>query len=193
MNKVKTTPLRVYKHYVAIKSHYTNEKYDYYLNRGHTKASLKSYEKRRDKHFFEMLSRKEHWFDYIISNIAYDDYWIGDILLNSDAELNAQKYRARKQALSYIIKQDYKQLNPDFKSNFLKKNDHPKILQLYVDGEITLETISVLSKMVSSYNYWDKVMEEDILWLTHRIKIMKHHRFFKPNYDKIREIVLANQ
>ena len=53
------TPIEVYKTYLAFKNHFTKEKYDYFKYRGRSKASTAAFHKRKDRYFFERMSRKK--------------------------------------------------------------------------------------------------------------------------------------
>ena len=53
------TPIEVYKTYLAFKNHFTKEKYDYFKYRGRSRASTAAFHKRKDRYFFERMSRKK--------------------------------------------------------------------------------------------------------------------------------------
>ena len=55
----KVTPFDAYKSYLGLKNHFTKEKYDYHRYGGKSRASLESFYKRRDRYFFEKLSRQK--------------------------------------------------------------------------------------------------------------------------------------
>ena len=57
-SRLSMTPFDTYKIYLAMKSHFTREKYDYFQYGGKTNASLDSFYKRKDRYFFEKTSRK---------------------------------------------------------------------------------------------------------------------------------------
>jgi len=55
---MKVTPYQVYCEYLALKSHFSNRKYDYFKYNKKVRASLQSFYKRKDRYFFEKTSRK---------------------------------------------------------------------------------------------------------------------------------------
>lgn len=61
-----------YKMYVALKNHFTSATYDYFRYSGKTRASLKTYDTRKDKYFFEKLGRKRNVEQFILANIIAD-------------------------------------------------------------------------------------------------------------------------
>ena len=52
------TPFDTYQHYLSLKNHFTNPKYDFFRYGAKTRASVSSFNKRRDKYWFEKTSRK---------------------------------------------------------------------------------------------------------------------------------------
>ena len=81
------TPIEVYKTYLAFKNHFTKPNYDYFQYCGKSRASKESFNKRKDRYFFERISRQKsdeeikHYF--LASFIECDDpsrLWIGEII-----------------------------------------------------------------------------------------------------------------
>ena len=52
------SPYEVYTTYLALKKHFTDKKYDYHKYRGKTRTSKNAFNARRDRYFFEKMSRK---------------------------------------------------------------------------------------------------------------------------------------
>ena len=99
---MKVTPFECYKTYVAMKQHFTKDKYDYFKYGGKSRASATSFKSRKDRYFFERMSRKksdEQIIQYFISNfISTEDpskVWIGEIIQNG--ETNFQNWQKRNQ------------------------------------------------------------------------------------------------
>ena len=79
-------PFQVFCEYLALKSHFSNPKYDYFKYNKKVRASLESYHKRRDRYFFEKTSRKykdKEIVDFFVSNFIASDtsnnIWIGKL------------------------------------------------------------------------------------------------------------------
>ena len=101
---MKVTPFECYKTYVAMKQHFTKDKYDYFKYSGKSRASATSFKGRKDRYFFERMSRKksdEQIVQYFISNfVSTEDpskVWIGEIIQNG--ETNFQNWQKRNQSL----------------------------------------------------------------------------------------------
>ena len=80
-------PLEVYKSYLAFKNHFTKEKYDYFKYGGRSRASEGAFNKRKDRYFFERMSRKksdDEIKNFFIANFSQasdsNDVWIGPII-----------------------------------------------------------------------------------------------------------------
>jgi len=55
---MKVTPFETYQSYLSMKSHFTNQKYDFFRYGGKSRATMSSFNKRKDKYWFEKTSRK---------------------------------------------------------------------------------------------------------------------------------------
>ena len=81
------TPFETYQHYLSLKNHFTNPKYDFFKYGAKTRASMNSFNKRKDKYWFEKTSRKysdKEVVDFLVSNFTAADnpqnLWIGEII-----------------------------------------------------------------------------------------------------------------
>jgi len=85
------TPFEVYCCYLALKNHFTKKTYDYFKYHGKVRTTIQSFNKRKDKYFFEKTSRQKsdaEILEYFVSNfIECDDpqrLWIGSIIQSGD-------------------------------------------------------------------------------------------------------------
>jgi len=53
------TPFETYQHYLSLKNHFTNPKYDFFKYGAKTRASVTSFNKRKDKYWFEKEQSSE--------------------------------------------------------------------------------------------------------------------------------------
>ena len=91
---MKVTPFDTYQHYLSLKNHFTNPKYDFFKYGAKTRASMASFNKRKDKYWFEKTSRKysdEEVVDFLVSNFTAADnpqnLWIGEIINSGRKDL----------------------------------------------------------------------------------------------------------
>ena len=130
------TPFETYQHYLSLKNHFTNPKYDFFKYGAKTRASVTSFNKRKNKYWFEKTSRKysnEEVVDFLVSNFAASDnpqnLWIGEII--NSGERTYADWRKRKQSSTYLFKEQSNELLSENKLEnlFDCSNGHPKILK----------------------------------------------------------------
>jgi hypothetical protein len=67
-----TTAYEAYKDYLALRNHFNNEKYDYFLYNGKVSGSVASFEKRKDRFFFEKLAKHRDPHGLMVANFVYN-------------------------------------------------------------------------------------------------------------------------
>jgi hypothetical protein len=187
------TPYEAYREYLALKSHFSNKSYDYFKYNGKVKnATIDSYEKRRDKLFFMKLAKHRDPINFLVANFVENDkMWIGNIAYNEEAEKKYFNWLKKNQSLTYVFTNDISNLDENFDSNFLvEQNNHPKILKLYLSGEISIETLVILTDLVRCISYWNKNMSDDPIWNDVLLKIQKYKPFIKYDKEKMKKIVV---
>ena len=183
-----------------MKSHFTNRKYDFFKYGGKSRATMASFNKRKDKYWFEKTSRKysdQQILDFLLSNFVSannpENLWIGEII-NSGASTYAE-WMKRQQSLTYLFKEQSNELLFNKKLNEVfdcSNNKHPIVLKKYLGGEISLETLMILEKVFSFVKNFDKKLTDPV-WETVSLKIKKYTPFLNINvfpYKKIlRELI----
>lgn len=193
---LRMTPVEVYKTYVSLKNHFTKIDYDYLKYRGKVKASESSFYKRKDRFWFEKLSRQkkdEEILNFFIANFALCDdpqqVWIGEIMKNGDQ--NYIDWQRRIQSLSYIFKEE---LDPIFsQKNFnemfsILGSKHPKILKLFLRKEISIESMIILNKILNYKKEFDMKLDDPV-WQLVSTKISKYSPFLNIDVSKFKEIL----
>ena len=67
------SPFETYQTYLSMKSHFTNRKYDFFKYGGKSRATVTSFNKRKDKYWFEKTSRKysdKEIIDFLLANFV---------------------------------------------------------------------------------------------------------------------------
>ena len=196
---MKVTPFETYQSYLSMKSHFTNPKYDFFKYGGKSRATMSSFNKRKDKYWFEKTSRKfsdQEVVDFLLSNFVSTDnpqnLWIGEII--NSGERKYAEWMKRKQSLTYLFKEQSKELlsENDLETVFNCSKGHPLVLKRYLGGEISLETLTILEKVFSFRKEFDKKLQDPV-WETVSLKIKKYIPFININtfsYKKIlRELI----
>jgi hypothetical protein len=190
------TPYEVYVTYLAIKRHFSSEKYDYFKYNGKIRCSMETFKKIKERFFFEKLSRKkkpEEIVDFFFSNFAASDnpssLWIGDIVKNGETIYKESK--RIKESLSYIFEQDLKELidsNHLYELIQLEGSKHPKILKLFLNGSVRFETFYILITVLKLKSIYDQALEDPI-WKQISNKIAKIEKFIIIDSSKYRGII----
>ena len=197
---MKVTPFETYQTYLSMKSHFTNRKYDFFKYGGKSRATMASFNKRKDKYWFEKTSRKysdEEVLDFLLSNFVSannpENLWIGEII--NSGERTYAEWMKRQQSLTYLFKEQSNELLFNKKLNEVfdcSNNKHPIVLKKYLGGEISLETLMILEKVFSFVKNFDKKLTDPV-WETVSLKIKKYTPFLNINvfpYKKIlRELI----
>ena len=198
---MKVTPFETYRTYLSMKSHFTNPKYDFFKYGGKSRATMTSFNKRKDKYWFEKTSRKysdQQVLDFLLSNFVIADnpqnLWIGEII--NSGERNYADWMRRKQSLTYLFKEQSGKLlsENELETVFDCSKGHPVILKKYLGGEISLETLTIMEKVFSFVRDFDKKLTDPV-WETVSLKIKKYIPFININvynYKKILKEVISN-
>ena len=186
-------PYEVYIKYLALKSHFSDLNYDYFKYNGKVKAWRSTFDTRKDKYFFYKLSKKKDPIEYLVANfIGSNDFYIGNIRAEESDQIYMD-YKKRKESLSYIFKSDLSKMKENFNDNIVvPNNEHPYLLRLYMRGDISLETLTLINKCVNIFDYWDKELKDDIMWPDIKLKAIKYDPFMSVDINKYREIILSN-
>ena len=197
---MKVTPFETYQTYLSMKSHFTNRKYDFFKYGGKSRATMASFNKRKDKYWFEKTSRKysdQQILDFLLANFVKTDnpqnLWIGEII--NSGERNYAEWMRKQQSLTYLFKEQSRELLFNRKLNEVlkcSKNKHPVVLKKYLGGEISLETLTILEKVFSFVKDFDRKLDDPV-WESVSLKIKKYIPFININvfhYKKIlRELI----
>ena len=191
---MKVTPFETYQSYLSMKSHFTNPKYDFFKYGGKSRATMSSFNKRKDKYWFEKTSRKysdEEVLNFLLANFVTTDnpqnLWIGEII--NSGERNYAEWMRRKQSLTYLFKEQSEKLllETNLEKVFDCSKGHPLVLRKYLGGELSLETLAILEKIFSFAKDFDQKLKDPV-WETVSLKLKKYIPFININvfhYKKI--------
>ena len=199
MLKTKVTPFETYQTYLSMKSHFTNSKYDFFKYGGKSRATITSFNKRKDKYWFEKTSRKysdQEILDFLLSNFITannpQNLWIGEII--NSGERTYADWMRRQQSLTYLFKEQSKELLSENKLEevFNCSKGHPLILKRYLGGSISLETFAIFEKIFSFGKNFDEKLKDPV-WESVSLKLKKYLPFLNINvfqYKKfLRELI----
>jgi len=189
------TPFDTYRAYLGMKSHFTNPKYDFFKYGGKSRATMSSFNKRKDKYWFEKTSRKytdQEVIDFLLSNFVNatnpQNLWIGEII--NSGERTYAEWKMRQQSLTYMFKEQSENLlsENDLSKVFSCSKGHPLLLKKYLGGEISLETLSILEKIFSFQKNFDKKLTDPV-WETVSMKLKKYLPFLNINVFQFKKVL----
>ena len=192
---MKVTPFETYRTYLSMKSHFTNPKYDFIKYGGKSRATMTSFNKRKDKYWFEKTSRKysdQEVVDFLLSNFVNatnpQNLWIGEII--NSGERTYADWKMRQQSLTYMFTEQSSTLlsENDLEKVFNCSKGHPIVLKKYLGGEISLETLSILEKVFSFKGKFDKKLKDPV-WETVSMKLKKYLPFLNINVFHFKNIL----
>lgn len=186
------TPYETYCDYIALKKHFTDSHYDYVKYNGKMRLTAASFQKRKDKLFFEKIAKHEDPHGFFIANLVVNDKaYIRDLAYSDQAEDVYKNWLKTKQSLTYNFKQDLNKLDRDLQKEFVcEDGQHPALLQKYLANEISLETLCILLETTKTYKYWCKEMEFDMVWDMLKLKVRKYNILLDYDRGKYTKLVL---
>lgn len=187
------TEFEVYKMYLALKLHFTTEKYDVIEQKGKVRASKQAFAKRRDLFSIKKVSKTysdEEVANFLVANFTSGDRWGG--IFDSEAGERYIEWKKRLESLPYIFEQDLDHLllelekdNLDYGLAFkIEKNNHPYIIKCFLRKIVSLETLVILDKLNPFISKFDDEIDDDIMWPDISRMIRKYKPFLK--FDKVK-------
>ena len=182
----------VYKIYLAVKNHFTTKSYDYAKYDGKVTVKLETFTKRHDRYFFHKLSKRyneREILDYFVSNFVVDsNKWVGN-LLNNDGHENYLTWTKYKNGVGYHFRNDCVSIRNDLDNKSLLFDDgfnvvggqHPRILRLYLQKKINIQTLYQINKILGFSKRWSKQIEEKVVWPKINEKLDKMSPFVRYN------------
>ena len=192
---LKVSPFETYQHYLSLKNHFTNPKYDFFKYGAKTRASMTSFNKRKDKYWFEKTSRKysdKEVVDFLVSNFTATDnpqnLWIGEII--NSGERNYADWMKRQQSLTYLFKEQSSELlsENELETLFNCTKGHPLILKKFLSGSVSLETLTIFDKVFHFSKNFDKKLDDPV-WESVSLKLKKYSPFLNIDVFQYKKIL----
>lgn len=179
----------------AFKKGYDPVKYSWKI-----RVQQNSFEKRKDKYFFEKIQKGFDIFEqqkiFMVNLLANQDQWIGD-MLNQDSIMFYRKYMSRFNDLSILFKEDLQNLilfckskGRMFKSLFLiEDNKEPMIFKLLQNDSIQYETFILLDSYFNIIKMLDD--SKNFIWDQYSVRIKAYKNLFV--IDKLEVIKILKE
>ena len=189
---------KAYRYYLALKLHFTTEKFNVFENRGNVKGSREAFNARNDRYIFEKLARKfnndRDIIQFFVANFAYGNE--SAIYAGQEADDNLAEWNKRKQSITKIFIDDmaslltYVEINKlptssIFAFNF---NEYPAALKLFLGGKISIETLVIINELDHIVEHWLDNSTVQHIWSNELLRIKKLIGFVKYDKEKLRKI-----
>ena len=189
---------KAYRYYIAIKLHFTSEKFNVFENRGNVKGSREAFNARNDRYIFEKLARKfgddREIIQFFVSNFAYGNE--SAIYAGQESDDNLAEWNKRKQSITKIFIDDlaslltYVEINKlptssIFDFNF---NEYPAALKLFLGGKISIESLVIINELDHIVEHWLDNTSVQHIWGNELLRIKKLSGFVKYDKDKLSKI-----
>jgi hypothetical protein len=195
MSSCKVTPFETYKSYLSLKNHFTKDSYDYFKYCGKSRSTIKSFYQRRDRMWFEKVSRQktdQEVVDFFVANFVScndpETLWIGEMI--REGEGRYQNWQKKIQSLSYVFKEESQSLFEEnaFEDVFNCSKGHPVLLKKFLNDKISLETLVIYNKIFLFGNTFDKKLQDPV-WTTVSRRVKKYNPFLNIDVFRFRKIL----
>ena len=196
-------PVDAYRCYLSLKNHFTKDKYDYHKYCGKSRATVQSFYKRKDRFWFERISRQktdQEVIDFFVSNFVTctdpSKLWIGEMM--KEGEDRYEQWKKRNQSLSYIFKEETQSLFEEQKVDdvFDCSKGHPIILKKFLSGKLSPETMVIYDKIFLFGKDFDEKLKDPV-WETVSFRLKKYSSFLHIDVQRyktiLRKIVLGDK
>ena len=190
-------PFEVYRYYLALRLHFTTDKYDVIEQRGRVRATKNSFLKRKDllsiRRVAETYSDKDI-VDFLVANFVSGDRWGG--VFDVESKERYQGWKKRIEAISYTFKREIDRAvvyaekhNMAFQDLFSCQNgQHPVIIKMYLRNDLSIETLVILNKLNNFIDQLDVQLKDDLVWPDTSRIIKKYSPFLEIKKEKYDEI-----
>lgn len=188
----------VYRTYLALKTHFNNDSYDFFKNNGQVSAKQDTFHLRPDRWSFEKVYSKypKTYFEFLLSNISQDRHFYIKQFNSQKSKDTYLEWMRKKESRFYILEQTITLLKDVSSEKNIKihqafkplKNTHPVFFQLYLAKKIDLETFIIFFRSLSLGHLW-KEYESDIIY-QNTMSIIKKYKLFVEYIPKYKEYII---
>lgn len=181
---------KAFKYFMAVKLHFTSEKYDVFESNGRVNYPIQAFEKRNDKKLFEKLSRKfsndKDLIQFLVANFAYGNK---NVVYSDCSDECYTTWIKRKESRTQVFANDVRTIIDHLEFNKIDpsmlysiETGMPELLNLYLGGRVTLETMVILQDFDDYLRTWEPMI---MLWHDHFLLIKKVKRFVKYDSNRV--------
>lgn len=187
-------PFDSYKIYNALKLHFETDSYDAIKYNYKSNVTANSFLKRKDKYFFAKIGKNysKDVIGYYVSNFKEGVSYVGD-MINHDGEDNYNKHKKIKESIHRVFSIDINTLceqEPKFDKCLTSIDGQvPLIIELLMQEEICLDTVSILDSMLGFVERESKKINDTIMWPDLKRRIQKYTPFVNYDANKCKNLI----
>ena len=187
--------VEVYQTYLAFKNHFSKETYDFFKYKGRVSASKAGFNKRKDKYFFERMSRKRSDAEirnFFLANFSQSSdpskLWIGEIIKSGEGVYTSWLFRQKTLMSTFQVESEVF-LSHNFNNIFkIKGSSHPDLLKKHIQGALSIETMVILDSILQFTHEYDQKLFDPV-WETVSFKIRKYKPFLNIDVKDCKRIL----
>ena len=187
-----------YKLYVAVKLHFTTS-YDVFKYNGRLNCPISAFSKRNDRKLFARLAERfntpKQIIEYYVANFAYGNKNV--IYSMDEAEGNYETWMKRKESMTYEFSKQMNYLQryledtrKTYDQLFDIESGVPDLLNLYMRGDIHLETLVIIDEYENFLPRWEPLI---LIWSDQLQILNKVKRFVRFDKDKLKYTYLKHK
>lgn len=190
MNAIET-----YQMFRALQLHFKGTSYDYIKYQGKVKVDPSKFNTRRDRFIYEKILRKhqgkrEDIEQFFVANLQENpNVWVGT-LNNPEAMKVYKDWRSYQESISYHFKTEMEALADEMPNGMtpndmiLTEGDHPFLLDKFYEGIVSPCSLIQMNLAMKFFPFWDRTIDDGILWPDTRAKLGKLAPFVNANLEK---------
>lgn len=188
----------VYRYYLALKLHFTTDKYDAIQQQGRVRATKQSFLKRNDLSFIRRIASTysdKEVVDFLVSNFIAGDRWGG--LFDTSANERYTNWKHRIESLTYLFQKEISRIqlyceksDIEFRDCFTAyENQHPLIIKMFLRNDVSIETLVILNQLLDFVSDLDRELSNDLVWPDISRTIKKYTPFLDIKREKYASIL----
>jgi len=189
---------KAYRYYLAIKLHFTTDKFNVFENRGNVRGTREAFNARNDRYIFEKIANKKlndkDIIQYFVANFAY--FKENSIYEGKEAEDNYIQWMKRKQSITKTFIDDLTSILHFVETNKVNNsavfeftdNEYPLALKMFIGGKITIESLRIIDDFIGVIDKWKDHPTVKYIWDDEIRRITKLSGFVKYDKDKLGKI-----
>ena len=187
--------LEVYQMFRALQLHFKGTGYDYIKYQGKVRVDPDKFQTRRDRFHYEKILRKHQGKaddieQFLVANFLENPrVWVGT-LNTPEAMAIYKEWKSYQESLSYHFANEMSELSDarpegmNANAMLVSHGDHPWLLEKFYEGIISPSSIIQMNLVMKFFPFWDRTIDDGILWPDTRDQLKKLAPFVDANLDK---------